>query len=362
MRFAPLVLVAILLVQPAGALSSPVIISYGRSWPQSIVVDPKAGLVYVDATSGIYPPTGFSFGVINATSHSVIKTLPLDVTPGALAFDEARDYVYVAGSDTIEVFYSGTGTFIGNISIGRPVLDMASNPLGNLYATSGGNVYEIAPPSPTAKYSILANASVGAGAGGLAVDPSNHRLYVADYLSDTISVFNYSGLEQIGTITMPSCCPSQLALNPDTQMLYVVTGTNNVDLVNAGTDSFVRSVQVAQSVTNSTSDVAIDPGTGAVFISFSSGDSIAELSQDGGVIGFLRVTSNPAGMAVDSTTGELYVTNYHQVTVLDARGNVPSPSYTVAAFAALGAVVAVAALLVVLRSSAWRNRRNLMAG
>ena len=357
-KVAPLLVALLLLAQSAGAASPTATIQYGRSWPLSIIADSSAGLVYVDATSGIYPPTGFSFGVINVTSHA-IKVLPLDVVPGDMTFDAARNLVYVAGTDSIEVFYGGTQTFVGNFSLGLPILHMAhdASGTGNLYITSGNSVYEIRPPSPQSDgHGIVTNATVGKGAAGLVLDRANSRLYVADYLSDSILIFDSSTLVPLGTINLPSCCPAQLALSPDAQTIYATMGTNYVDMANAKTDSFVGSVQVAPSSSNSTSNIVVDMGTGRAFVSFSTGGSIAELDPGGAFLGYLRVTSTPAGMAIYARTGELYVTNYHQVTVLDARGSEPGPSYAWGALSALGAVVAAIVLVVILRSSAWRDR------
>ena len=350
---AALVLSMLVMAQPAGALPGAIVIPYGRSWPLSLAVDQSGGLVYFDASSGIYPPTGFSFGVINITSHSVTEVLPLGVVPGDVVFDAGRDRVYVAGSDSVEVFYGGTRTFIGNLSIGLPITHAAFDAAasGGLYLTSGGRVYEVDPTTG----SVIANASVGSGAGSLVLDSGNGRLYVADYLLGAISVFTAS-LSPVGTIRLPSCCPGQLALDPDSQTLYATTGSNYIDVINARTDTFVRSVAVASSTENSTAGLAVDGITGRVFVSFSTGGSIAELGPNGQVLGFLKVASEPGGMAVDPLTGELYVTNYHQVTVLDARGGGPVPDYGWAALAALGAAAAAAVLVLALRSRAWRER------
>jgi DNA-binding beta-propeller fold protein YncE len=347
-----LVVLALLLAQPGVALAYPTTITYGRSWPLSVVVDSARGLVYVDGTSGEYPPTGFSFGVINATSHSLIEVLPLRVTPGAMAFDAERNRVYVAGADSIEVYFGGTQNFVGNISTGRPILDMAFDVgTGNLYFTSGSSVYEIDPNG--FGNSIVANQTVEGGAGGLAIDPTNGKIFVADYASASVFVFRSSTLTPVGTIRLPSCCPSGLALNPNSQVLYTATGTNYVDMLDAGTDTFTRSVPVAPSSLNSTSSIVVDNGTGRVFVSFSSGGSIVELSPDGGVLGTLRTDGAPAGIAVDEATGELYATNYHEVSVFDTRTSPPGPDY-VTISAAAGALAVGVVLMLVIRS--WSHK------
>lgn len=355
-----LVLAAALLLalvggQPAASSPGGVTIPYGRSWPLSLAIDQSKGLVYFDATSGIYPPTGFSFGVINATSHLLVDAKPLDVVPGPVAFDSSMNRVFVAGSGSIEVFDAATRAFVGNISVGLPILDMTfdSAVSKNLYFTSGGSVYEI---SPTAG-DVIANASVGKGAGGLVLDPANGNLYVADYLSDAIHVFTTS-LAPVGTITTSSCCLTQLALNPGSQMLYATTGTNYVAIINAGAGTFVKTVAVAPSPQNATTELAVDGGSGRVFVSFSAGGAIAEMDPSGAVLGYLTVTSAPGGMGVDTSTGELFVTNYHQVTVFDARLGLPVADYSRAVLFLLGAGVAAAVLVLVLKSSTWRYRNR----
>jgi len=356
-----LLLLAPTLAQSAGAQSYPITIQYGRSWPLSIVVDSSRGLAYFDATSGIYPPEGVSVGIVNVTSHSVAHVLPLNSTPGPVVLDQGSGNVYIAGSQSIGVLGGTNRTSIRMIKVGYPILYLAfdNGVSADAFFTSGARVFAFDPGTGA----IVANATVGGGAGGMATDPASGRLYVADYLSATIVVLQASTLAQVGTIRLPSCCPSQLALDQKTQTLYASTGTNRVDVVDAKSDTFVRSVQVAPSSQNSTSAVVVDDRTGMVFVASSPGGSIVELEgPSGNVVGVLRVNSAVAGLALDPATRELYATNYHQVTVFDLRGTGQTPNYTEAAVAAVGALVAAVALLVVIRSPAWRNRSARPAG
>lgn len=337
---------ALLATQSLQAQSYPLAIQYGRSWPLSVVVDGQRGLVYVDATSGIYPPTGFSFGVVNVTSHALLRVLPLDVTPGAMVQDGWNGDVYVAGNDSIDVFDPGAQAFVGRMLLGRPILFMADGyPVSHdLFFTSGGAVYAVDPTSGRE----VANATVGGEAGSIAVDPVSGMLYVGNYVLRTIFILPPS-LNTTGTLSVPRCCPSELALAQSTQMLYASTGTNFVEVVDARSDSVVKETQVAPSGQNSTSVIVADQTTGRVFVSSSPGGSIIELNSQGAVGRTFIVTSAPAGLAVDNATGELFATNYHQITVFDARAPLPGPNYTAAELALSGAAVAAVALVVVLR-------------
>jgi DNA-binding beta-propeller fold protein YncE len=354
-----LLLIGLLISQASYAASYPLTITPGRSWPLSVVADSSRGLVYFDATSGEYPPTGFSFGIINATTHEVVKVLPLDVYPGAMVLDEASGDVYVAGSTSIAVFDAGNQSFASDIALGRPILSMAfdSSVSPDLYLTSGDSLLSLNPHTGA----ILGNASFSNDLDGVLIDPANGRLYVGQYPASEISVLNASNLAVVGTIGLPGCCALQLALDGRSQSLYAATGTNYVYMVNAGTDTFVKSVQVAPTAENSTNAIVADIDTGRIYVSSSPSGSIEELNGvDGSVVTTLRADNLVAGLAVDTKTQELYATNYHQLNVFDASR--PRPLLT---FLLIGAVVVVAGVIVVfflLRRRESNERMKIQSG
>lgn len=308
-------LLALLIAQTASAAAYPVTITFGRSWPYSIVVDSVRGLAYVDAGSGDYPPTGFLFGVINVTSHSVVATLPLNEVPGKMVLDETTGNVYVAGNYSFEVF-RGTAV-VGTIKTGgHQILGVAhdGSVSRDIFFTSGDNVFALDPG--TAK--LAGNATVANGPYGLALDPTNGLLYVSEYLSGEIAVLRSSDLVEVATIRLDSCCASQLAIDQRTQTLYASTGTNVVDIVNAAAEKFERSIQVAPSAQNSTNSIVVDNATGRVYVASSPGGTILEVDgSSGSVLRHFLVQSQVAGLALDTKTRELYATNYHQITVFD---------------------------------------------
>jgi len=313
-----IVILALLLSQSASAASYPITISYGRSWPLSIVVDSARGLIYVDSTSGENPPVGFTFGVINATSHSLLRAFPLDEFPGPVALDQATGDVYVAGAgnDSIYVF-NATGAIGVLGTSGHQILGMTydGSVSSDIFFTSGSSVFALDPGTSE----VVRNATVPGGPNLMVLDPANGMLYVSEYLSAEIAVLNPTTLAPVSAITLPACCADQMAVNPGTQTLYASTGTNVVDIVNAATGEFEKSVQVTQSSQNSTGPIAVDNETNRVYVGSSPGGSIVELDgSSGAVVGRFLVQSQVAGLAVDSRTQVLYATNYHQVTGFDA--------------------------------------------
>ena len=332
---------ALLLSQSAAAAAYPASISYGRSWPLSIAVDSARGLIYVDSTSGENPPVGYTFGVINATSHSLVRTMPLGEVPGPIAFDQATGDVYVAGSgnSSIEVFNATRAIGFLETS-GHPVLGMTydGRVSPDIFFTSGDGVFALDPGSSK----LVRSATLTDGPYSPVLDPADGLLYVSEYRSGKIAVLNASTLELVSTIALPSCCASKMAINPETQTLYASTGANTVDIVDLATARSEKSVPVAQSRQNATGPIAVDTETGRVFVGSAPGGSIVELDgSTGAVVGKLLVQSEVAGLAVDTRTQELYATNYHQVTVFDAAGTGSFPLFFgLAPVAVAGAVVA----------------------
>jgi DNA-binding beta-propeller fold protein YncE len=357
-RILPLLLVGLLLAQVSFAATYPLTITPGRSWPLSVVADSSRGLVYFDATSGEYPPTGFSFGIINATTHDVIKVLPLDVYPGAMVLDQASGDVYVAGSTSIAVFSAANQAFVRNLTVGHPILSIEfdSSVSPDLYVTSGNSLLSLNPQTGA----ILGSASFPNNLDGVQLDPSNGRLFVGQYPGDVISVLNATDLATMGTVSLPGCCALQFALDVKAQSLYAATGTNYVFMVNAATDTFEKSIQVATSTQNSTNSIVVDNDTGRVYVASSPGGSILELDSAGTVVQHYTVQSEVAGLAVDTKTQELFASNYHQITVFDAGR--PRTYLFVIGVAVVAVVVVAAVVYLVIRRRDERERMKVQMG
>ena len=320
--WASLTILALLCLPASYAQSGPVTIVYGRSWPRSIVIDSARGVAYIDGMSGDYPPTGFSFGIINTTSHTLEPSvLGLNVTPGEMALDPASGDVYVAGTNvaganSIEVFNGTTQSFTRLMNVGIPIRYILFDSVtGDLFLTANNAVYQFDPGTGT----MLRNATVGTLPEGMAIDASAGELYVADYLSCSVVVLRTASLESVTTIHLPTpCYPSQMALDQQTRSLYIASGSNTVDVVNTVGNTFERSITVAADSTNATFAIALQEGTGNVFTLTEPGTTITQIDgSTGSVVGRFRLTSAADEMAVDQATGELYVSVYHDVMVFE---------------------------------------------
>ena len=336
-----------LLIPPAAAPSYPVDIAFGRSWPLSIVVDASRGVAYVDATSGDYPPTGYSFGVINVSSHQVSEVLGLNQVPGPLALDESTGDVYVAGNESVGVFIRSSNDFGTPIEVGAPVLNIAfdSDASRYLYVAAGDEVIAFDPTSGMARL----RATLQGGPEGMAIDSKNGMLYVSSFRTAEIVVLNASTLSPVGRIELPACCASQLAFDSRTDALFGTTRGSQVFVVDLGSGGSTKRVTVAPGASNSTNEIAIDAENGRVYVASSPGGSVVELDGEGKVIGAFKAENQVAGLAVDEKTRELFATNYHQISVFPtARGGV-----MLMALAVGGAIIVVA---LVAMYAIWERR------
>lgn len=290
-------------------------IAYGRSWPRSIVVDPGRQLVYVDGMSGIYPPDGFSFGVVSLANQSLGTVLGLPGIAGELALDADSGIVYAAGQNSVTVIDVRNMTVERTITLKIPIFSIAfDGATGYLLITSGNRVFQMDPASGR----LLRNATVGDAAEGMAVDQASGTVFVANYLSSSVSVLRTADLTSVKTVELPSTTyPSQLSLDARHSVLYVTTDGQSVVRVSSRSYAVIGSIKVSESSVNGTYALAVDPQRDRLFVATEPGTTISELNATTGVLlATFAVDSAAYEMVVDQTTGILYVTNYHQISVI----------------------------------------------
>jgi DNA-binding beta-propeller fold protein YncE len=336
-------LVIFLVASPAAiAATNETNIIFGRSWPLSVAIDSGRGVAYIDVESGDYPPTGFSFGVINSTSETVERTLGLPGEPGQIALDEATGRVYVASTSSINVYDWKTNSFGTPLDVGLPIFGMVFDNVSNdLVFTSGNSVYKVDPSTGA----IIGSAGAGVSAQGIAIDWVNGEMYVADYLSASVSVFRESNLALVKTIHLPTpAYPSKLVFDRELGEVFVTTDESAIVVLSASTDSLVQTLGLTAAGQESVSAISLDEREGLVFVASNPGSLVTEVdATNGQVVSSFAVNSTVYQMAFDGTTDKLFATNYHQITVITpAHPNAYSPLLIIAAVVGLACCVAAA--------------------
>jgi YVTN family beta-propeller protein len=261
-----------------GASSGPAIVSEQTTNPGA----PSCAVATAQAVTG--------FGV-TATASSGLST------PSAIAVDSSTGTVYVANSG------SGSVSVIGNPDVPPFVVKV----------------------HPT-------DAAIGANPDAIAVDPATQTVYVANAPSpecvdpsceNTVSVIamNGPGPDPTGGTTIASIPvgvnPDAVAVDPTTDTVYVANqATNSVSVINGSTDTVTNTIQGLASPVA----IAVDPSTHNVYVA---GAGSVWVINGSNVINTINDLQNPVAVAVDPTTATAYVANQANGTVSVIDGTNP---------------------------------------
>lgn len=206
--------------------------------PFAVAVNPATGISYVANNTN-------DVGIYNF--HDLIKTVHLDtndgVSPVDIAINPVTNKIYVltccdpivggGGSapkdDTIFIIDGSTNDIVGVINsiYNFPMpTSIDVNPITNkIYVTQG----EVVTVIDGASNALLGQIPVGKGAKGVIVRPTDNRIFVANSLSDNISVIDGSTDSVIATSPTGSL-PVSIAVNkidPNDNTIYVANRNSN---------------------------------------------------------------------------------------------------------------------------------------
>jgi uncharacterized repeat protein (TIGR01451 family) len=165
---------------------------------------------------------------------------------------------------------------------------------------------------------VVATVPVGDGPGGVGVNPTTNRVYVANYTSNSVSVIDGASHTVIATVPVSSH-PWGVGVNPTTNRVYVVNG-DTVSVIDGASNTVVATVPVG----SSPRDIGVNPTTNRVYVTNNSSNTVSVI--DGAsntVVATVPVGSSPNGVGVNPTTNRVYVTNAgsNTVSVIDGASN-----------------------------------------
>jgi YVTN family beta-propeller protein len=162
------------------------------------------------------------------------------------------------------------------------------------------------------KSSLLAR--VGSSPKGITVDPNN-KVYVANQLSDNISVINGNTGSILYNITLQGGRPIEILYNSFNHHIYVTNGfKNSVDVIDGKSHQVIKSIDVGD-IPNG---ITFNPSNGDVYVTHSSKNSVDVIDgKTNEVIDTALVGENPTYIAYNNLNNNLYVSNqFGNVTVL----------------------------------------------
>ena len=227
--------------------------------PDAVVADPTSATVYV-ADGGQNDIT-----VESESQFAPVATAPAGTDPDGIALDPDTHTVYVADGTSpgsVSVIAGGTCNATDQSDCGATTISgLGDEPVGIATDPSDDSLYVADEESGTVSVvSESSDALVGTvplGSGtmpvAVAVDTATHDVYVTDSATDAVSVIDgatCNATTQTGCGTTPPTIalgggPAGLAVDPATDVIYVADpDANSVSVINGSTDTVSTSVGV----------------------------------------------------------------------------------------------------------------------
>ena len=234
--------------------------------PGPIVQLPNGGNVYVanlgDNSISVYSPT----------SQSIVATLTaangLHQNPVALVASADGSYVFVVtqgnggGQGALDIINTTTYAIGGTVPLGiSPTYGYLDTVLNRLYVTNTGSntvtVFDVSnvvlaanPPITT-----LATVNVGSAPVSVAALPNGLSVYVANSVSNDVSVVNSNNLTVVATVPVGQV-PKFIATEPSSSKVYTANaGSGTISIINTLNNTVVLNMPAPQQ--DSTCDIKV---------------------------------------------------------------------------------------------------------
>ncbi|MFE5590990.1 YncE family protein [Streptomyces sp. NPDC056549] len=153
--------------------------------PLGVAVDPVSHRVFVTQ------PDHNTISVIDATTHDVVRSIPVGPHPTGIAIDSQKRRVYVANSGfrTVSVIDTTTGG-VAEIDVGQSPTGVAVDSHGAVYLSHPDGLVRVIDPGSAG---VIARIPVGSQPQSLAFEPHSNRVYVANGGDGTVSAIDVAG-------------------------------------------------------------------------------------------------------------------------------------------------------------------------
>jgi YVTN family beta-propeller protein len=162
--------------------------------------------------------------------------------------------------------------------------------------------------------------SVDNAPSSVAINPNTNLIYVTHRNLNTTSVIDGITNSVVAEIAVGTE-PSSVAINPNTNMIYVTNiGSHNVSVIDGITNGVVAEIAVDRRPTS----IAINPNTNMIYIANIRSNTVSVI--DGltnGVVTKVPVGTEPSSVAINPNTNMIYVTNFRSrtISVIDGTTN-----------------------------------------
>lgn len=249
-----------------------------------------------------------SVSVVDTTTNTVAKTIPVGRSPRAIAIspDGTTAYVTNTGDDTMSIINTADKAVNMTIPVGKGPQSVAVTPDGTkVYIVSGKDNTVVVLDAATKQ--VLKNVNVGKEPQAIALTPDGTFAYVTNYADNTVSVIDTSSNTTLPPITDNiGRGPNGIAVSPDGKQAYVVNFDGD-------------SISIIDTATKAVPDKPIVLGLSPVRVAFAPDGALAYISSvlDFSLITFdtvkkekstdIQIGTEPDGVTVATKGKRVYV-------------------------------------------------------
>src|SRR5256712_86393 len=344
-------------VYVANLVSNNVSVISGTTVVATVSVGGNPGGVGYDSGNGyVYVANHFSDNVSVIDGTTVVATIPVGSVPLGVAYENANGYVYVANalSDTVSVISTTAQLFLvtfteSGLPYGSPwsvtldgLVNRSTTPTITFSEPNGTHAYAVGrvtgyaayydpfpssgsvvvnggPPSVVISFTantkggtVVATVPVGYYPVGAGYDAGNGHVYVANFVSNSVSVID--GTTVVATVPVGNN-PHGVAYDSGNGYVYVanynsnnVNGSNTVSVIDGTT--IVATIPVG----SNPDALAYDSQKGYVYVANYGSGNVSVISGNT-VVAWIPVGEYPDALAYDSGNGCIYVARYYAGTV-----------------------------------------------
>jgi YVTN family beta-propeller protein len=293
---------------PATAASPDTTYAVVDTIPFSSRIGDSIGMDPVHHTAYVSNPGSNEVSVVDLTTDAVTGTIPVP-GPGRIAVDGPADRAYVvsAGS-TVTVIDTVHRTVDRTIPGFSNPIGVSVDPTTHLVYVTNYESQHVSVVDTTRSDNITDTDIVDSRPWAVDVDPTTHRAYASTLFGGVIGVV--SGTEIIHRIPGTGDV-IQVTADPVGRRVYLVANNGSaVEVIDTGTadgtDTRIQDITAGPAP----SDVAVDSSTGTLFVTNRGDDSVSVIDQaTGDVVQTVPVGYYPVGVEVDPTTHRVYVVN-----------------------------------------------------
>src|ERR687889_2749088 len=255
----------------------------------------------------------------------VTETIKGFSVPYGIALNIDNDLLYVSNygqfntTGIVSVINGTTNTIVATIPVGKNPQAIAYNPANGLLYVANALSDTLSIINGTSNI-VIDNITSGAAGNlfsptGIAYDSDNNNIYVTNRGSDTVSVINGTTNTLIDEISMDAIAPSSIVYNSLNNYIYVTNmGSNTVSVINGTSNALVETIPIGLGPYG----IAYNQNNGNVYVANSLNGTISVIKGLTNTVNttfLIGINNTPTGILYDPNNETIFTTNTNSNTL-----------------------------------------------